>query len=81
MELRWVYLSVRGGLSWRITPLSLYAFPCHSPFQTIELPSFQSDRTVVPNIYCLMAAGLTSASQTFSAGASMLMEALAMRST
>src|SRR5436305_11131238 len=63
----------------RITPLSSYALPCHSPFQVIGLPSRQVELTVVPNMYCLIASGLTSARHTAAVGASMAADALATR--
>jgi len=37
--LKWLYRSSLSGSKRRITPLSSYALPCHSPFQTIGLPS------------------------------------------
>src|SRR5882672_130186 len=45
-------------------PLSSYANACHSPLQTIGLPTTQSDITVVPNMYSWIAAGVTSACHT-----------------
>src|SRR5882762_1118023 len=66
-------------MSCRITPLSSYDLPCHTPFQTIALPAFQSEVTLVPNMYCLTAAGVTSASQTLVLGALIEIAALAMR--
>src|SRR5438309_11202254 len=45
----------------------------------IALPSFQSETTLVPNMYCLTAAGVTSASQTLVLGALIEIVALAMR--
>src|SRR5258706_14570941 len=74
-----VYSSRRCGTIRLITPLSSYAFPFHSPFQTIGLPSFQSEMTSVPNMYCLIFSGLTSASQTSDAGAWMVVDALAVK--
>src|SRR6266446_173605 len=62
-----------------MTPLSSYVFPCHSPFQTIGLPSFQSETTFVPNIYCLIVSGFTSASQTLAIGALMPISAFAIK--
>jgi hypothetical protein len=44
------------------------------------LPSFQSEITVVPNMYSLMVEGVTRASHTFCAGAAMVMEERAIRS-
>src|SRR6266403_5219782 len=70
---------MRAGLSCRITPLSSYALSCHTPFHMIALPSFQSETTLVPNMYCLTAAGVTSASQTLVLGALIEIAALAMR--
>src|SRR5437868_2047443 len=67
-------------LELRITPLSSYALPCHSPFQTIGLPSCQSETAVVPNIYCLIAAGFIRACQTFVFGALMTTDVFAIRS-
>src|SRR5882762_10734469 len=66
-------------MSCRITPLSSYDLPCHTPFQTIALPAFQSEVTLVPNMYCLTAAGVTSESQTLVLGALIEIVALAMR--
>src|SRR5574338_516147 len=62
-----------------MTPLSSYGFPCHSPFQAMLLPFRQSVTTVVPNMYCLMASGSTSARHTFVAGAFTVTEASASR--
>ena len=45
--------------------------PQSLPDQVIAEPSFQSDRTSAPNMYCLMAAGVTSAVHTLSGGALM----------
>src|SRR5437868_6756964 len=44
-----------------------------------ELPSRQSETTVVPNMYCLIVWGVTSASHTLAAGAPMLTDARATR--
>src|SRR4030095_345564 len=59
-------------------PLSSYARPCHSPSQMIGLPTTQSDVTVVPNMYSLMAAGVTSACHNSALGALMVVDALAI---
>src|SRR5258705_7471730 len=59
-------------------PLSSYARPCHSPVHAIGLPTTQSDVTVTPNMYALMAAGVTSAAHTFAAGAAIVTDALAI---
>jgi hypothetical protein len=59
-------------------PLSSYARPCHSPVHTIGLPTTQSDVTVAPNMYALIAAGVTSASHTSAAGAAIVTDALAI---
>src|SRR5262245_28729533 len=43
----------------------------------MELPGFQCETAVVPNMYFLIAAGLTSASQTFAGGALIRTDCLA----
>src|SRR6185503_708389 len=43
------------------------------------LPAFQFELTMVPNMYCRMVCGFTSASQTFATGAAMVTEACAIR--
>src|SRR4051812_1926111 len=62
-----------------MTPLSSYFLPCHSPFQVTGLPSFQSDFISVPNMYCLMADGVTSACHTCDGDALTTIEQRAMR--
>src|SRR5260221_7316561 len=59
--------------------LSSYGLPCHSPFQVIGLPFLKSLETFVPNMYCLMALGSTSASHTRDLGALRSASALAIR--
>src|SRR5262249_26132691 len=63
-----------------MTPLSSYGLPCHSPFQVIGVPTIHVELTSVPNMKCLTAAGLVSASHTVSGDAVMVVVALAMRS-
>jgi hypothetical protein len=54
--------------------------PFHSPSQTMALPSFQSDITVVPNMCCMSASGDTSVLLAFMPGASMVMADVARKS-
>ena len=61
-----------------MTPLSSYARPCHSPVHTIGPPTTQSDVTVAPNMYVLIAAGVTSASHTSAAGVAIVADAPAI---
>ena len=61
-----------------MTPLFSYARPCHSPIHTIGLPTTQSDVTVAPTMYVLIAAGVTSASHTSATGAAIVTDALAI---
>src|SRR5258707_1991548 len=58
--------------------LSSYAGLCHSPVHAIGLPTTQSDVTVAPNMYVLIAAGVTRASHTSAAGAAIVTDALAI---
>ena len=52
----------------------------HSPDHVIGLPFLKSERASVPNMYCLMADGVTSAFHTAALGASITTDALAIRS-
>ena len=62
----------------QMIPLSSYARHCHSPFHTMGLPTTHSDVTLVPNMYALIAAGVTSASHTSATGAVMVADTLAI---
>ena len=74
-------MTVLNGVPW-LEPQNrafvLVGFALPFPFPDNRLPSCQSETTWVPNMYCWMASGFTSASQTCSLGALMFMEALAI---
>jgi len=66
-----------SGIELEDDPFVFVRLPLPFSLNTILLPFFQSEITVLPNMYCLRALGSTRASHTAEAGASMTVEALA----
>ena len=58
-----------------MVPLTSKRLPWTSLVQTIGLPSFHSETTLVTGMYCMIVSGVTNASQTFARGALIVTDA------